>query len=129
MVAILFLVGRKLEQPAIVDWLLDINKCPAAPAYAMASDKPLLFMGGAFLSKAQIDFAKYREAKGSTAEHTTSGLARVFQRRVDGLRKRQAMVRCAMEIIGVNGSDYVLDWSYEGLGECTAATRSSKARK
>ena len=48
MVAVLFLIGRRLEEPELVDWLLDIEKCPSAPAYAMASDRPLVFLGAAF---------------------------------------------------------------------------------
>lgn len=40
--AILFLVGQKLEKPEIVKSLLDINQVPARPAYPMASDLPLM---------------------------------------------------------------------------------------
>ncbi|KAL7309590.1 pseudouridine synthase deg1 [Mucor circinelloides] len=40
--AILFLVGQKLEKPEIVRELLDINVFPARPEYPMASDLPLL---------------------------------------------------------------------------------------
>ncbi|KAI8643336.1 pseudouridine synthase [Parasitella parasitica] len=41
--AILFLVGQKLEKPEIVRDLLDIHTFPARPDYPMASDLPLLF--------------------------------------------------------------------------------------
>ncbi|CAG8728938.1 14594_t:CDS:2, partial [Racocetra fulgida] len=42
MMAILFLVGQKLEEPSIVDDLLDIKKTPAKPIYNMASELPLV---------------------------------------------------------------------------------------
>ncbi|CAG8650627.1 20789_t:CDS:2 [Cetraspora pellucida] len=42
MMAILFLVGQKLEDPSIVDVLLDIKKTPAKPIYNMASELPLV---------------------------------------------------------------------------------------
>ncbi|KAI9674094.1 MAG: hypothetical protein M1817_001912 [Caeruleum heppii] len=42
MVAILFLVGQRLEDPSIVRQLLDIKQCPARPRYEMASDAPLV---------------------------------------------------------------------------------------
>jgi tRNA pseudouridine38/39 synthase len=42
MVAILFLVGQRLESPSIVDELLDIEKNRCRPTYEMASDAPLV---------------------------------------------------------------------------------------
>ncbi|OAL26207.1 hypothetical protein AYO22_04385 [Fonsecaea multimorphosa] len=42
MVAILFLVGQGLEEPSIVDELLDIEKNPRRPMYEMADDAPLV---------------------------------------------------------------------------------------
>ncbi|KAL2408581.1 hypothetical protein ABEF93_005196 [Exophiala dermatitidis] len=42
MVAILFLVGQGLEQPSIVDDLLDVEKTPTRPMYEMADDAPLV---------------------------------------------------------------------------------------
>jgi len=42
MVAVLFLVGKGLEHPSIVDELLDIAKHPARPNYEIAPDGPLL---------------------------------------------------------------------------------------
>ena len=42
MVAVLFLVGRGLEPPSIVDALLDIDAHPARPNYEIAPDGPLL---------------------------------------------------------------------------------------
>ncbi|OQV03407.1 hypothetical protein CLAIMM_08455 [Cladophialophora immunda] len=42
MVAILFLVGQGLEEPSIIDELLDIEKNPRRPTYEMADDAPLV---------------------------------------------------------------------------------------
>jgi tRNA pseudouridine38/39 synthase len=42
MMAILFLVGQKLEEPEIVQDLLDIEKYPTKPEYEMAHDVPLV---------------------------------------------------------------------------------------
>lgn len=42
MVAILFLVGQKLEAPTIVDDLLNVEKFPSKPVYEMANDIPLV---------------------------------------------------------------------------------------
>ena len=42
MMAILFLVGQRLEQPEIVRDLLDIEKYPTKPEYEMAHDVPLV---------------------------------------------------------------------------------------
>jgi tRNA pseudouridine38/39 synthase len=42
MVAILFLVGQRLEKPSIVAELLDVEKNPRRPTYEMASDTPLV---------------------------------------------------------------------------------------
>jgi len=41
-VAVCFMVGAGHEEPSVVDDLLDVNKCPAKPSYAMASDLPLV---------------------------------------------------------------------------------------
>jgi tRNA pseudouridine38/39 synthase len=42
MMAILFLVGQRLEEPEIVRDLLDVDKYPTKPQYEMASDVPLV---------------------------------------------------------------------------------------
>lgn len=42
MVAILFLVGQKLESPEIVKDLMDVTKFPTKPMYEMANDIPLV---------------------------------------------------------------------------------------
>ncbi|XP_046850164.1 tRNA pseudouridine(38/39) synthase-like [Xenia sp. Carnegie-2017] len=41
-VAILFLIGQKLEEAEIIDHMLDITKCPRRPQYNMASEIPLV---------------------------------------------------------------------------------------
>lgn len=42
MMSVLFAVGQGLEEPEIVDHLMDIKMCPAKPNYDMASDLPLV---------------------------------------------------------------------------------------
>jgi tRNA pseudouridine38/39 synthase len=42
MVAILFLVGQGLEEPSIIDELLDVKSNPGKPNYEMADDSPLV---------------------------------------------------------------------------------------
>ncbi|KAF3179160.1 hypothetical protein TWF225_007692 [Orbilia oligospora] len=42
MVAILFLVGQKLEKPDVVKELLDVQNMPTKPFYNMADDRPLV---------------------------------------------------------------------------------------
>ncbi|KAH0832571.1 putative pseudouridylate synthase [Fonsecaea pedrosoi] len=42
MVALLFLVGQGLEEPSIIDELLDVEKNPRRPTYEMADDAPLV---------------------------------------------------------------------------------------
>lgn len=42
MVAVLFLVGQGLEEPSIIDEMLDINTTPRRPTYEMADDAPLV---------------------------------------------------------------------------------------
>ena len=48
MMAILFLVGQKLEEPEIVRDLLDVSKFPTKPAYDMAHDVPLVLYNCVF---------------------------------------------------------------------------------
>ncbi|ODV64194.1 pseudouridine synthase DEG1 [Ascoidea rubescens DSM 1968] len=42
MIAILLLIGQKLEHPRIIDDLMDIEKYPSKPVYEMAYDIPLV---------------------------------------------------------------------------------------
>lgn len=50
MMAILFLIGQRLESPDIVSTLLDIKAVPQRPVYEMASDIPLIFYDCAYSS-------------------------------------------------------------------------------
>jgi len=72
MMAILLLVGQKLELPTIVDDLLNVEKYPSKPNYEMANDIPLVLYNCVFPemewlkaqdfenNKQQKDFALYR---------------------------------------------------------------------
>lgn len=51
MAAILFLVGQGLEEPSIVDELLDVDKNPRRPLYEMADDAPLVLWDCIFPEK------------------------------------------------------------------------------
>jgi tRNA pseudouridine38/39 synthase len=42
MIGILFLIGQRLEQPTLVNELLDVSTNPCKPHYEMASDQPLV---------------------------------------------------------------------------------------
>lgn len=42
MAAILLMIGQGLEKPSVIDYLLDVGKCPKRPQYNMASEYPLL---------------------------------------------------------------------------------------
>ncbi|CCH59874.1 hypothetical protein TBLA_0C00580 [Henningerozyma blattae CBS 6284] len=42
MMAILFLIGQGLEEPSLINLMLDIEKTPRKPIYDMASDVPLI---------------------------------------------------------------------------------------
>ncbi|XP_074891067.1 tRNA pseudouridine(38/39) synthase [Buteo buteo] len=42
MIAILFLIGQKMESPEIIDELLDVEKNPQKPQYSMAVEFPLV---------------------------------------------------------------------------------------
>jgi tRNA pseudouridine38/39 synthase len=60
MVAILFLVGQGLEQPAIVDELLNIDKNPGKPVYEMADDGPLVLWDCVYDKPEQEDSSKLK---------------------------------------------------------------------
>ncbi|KIW65923.1 tRNA pseudouridine(38-40) synthase [Phialophora macrospora] len=51
MAAVLFLVGQGLEDPSIVDDLLDVQKNPGRPMYEMADDAPLVLWDCIFPDK------------------------------------------------------------------------------
>jgi tRNA pseudouridine38/39 synthase len=51
MAAMLFLVGQGLEDPSIVDELLDVQKNPGRPMYEMADDAPLVLWDCVFPDK------------------------------------------------------------------------------
>ncbi|XP_014816552.1 PREDICTED: tRNA pseudouridine(38/39) synthase [Calidris pugnax] len=48
MMAILFLIGQRMERPEIIDELLDVEKNPQKPQYSMAVEFPLVLYDCAF---------------------------------------------------------------------------------
>lgn len=56
--ALLFLIGSKLEPPSLISQLLDVEHCPTKPDYEMAHEAPLVLWKCDFASRAlnwQID--------------------------------------------------------------------------
>ncbi|MCJ1313838.1 hypothetical protein MMC25_007518 [Agyrium rufum] len=51
MVAVLFLIGQRLEQPEIIDSLLDVSSNDRKPVYEMADDVPLVLWNCVFPKK------------------------------------------------------------------------------
>ncbi|XP_061345179.1 uncharacterized protein LOC133291022 [Gastrolobium bilobum] len=48
MVSVLFMVGKDLESPNVIDMLLDTNRIPRKPQYTMASEVPLVLQSCEF---------------------------------------------------------------------------------
>jgi len=72
MMAILFLVGQRLEDPEIVRDLLDIEKYPAKPEYEMAHDVPLV------LYDCRFDGLEWRYQADSSNVHEEKILRELF---------------------------------------------------
>ncbi|OAL45584.1 pseudouridylate synthase 3 [Pyrenochaeta sp. DS3sAY3a] len=60
-VAILFLIGQRLESPTIIPSLLDISSNPTRPKYEMASDAPLVLWDCIFPDAAEVQSSEDRE--------------------------------------------------------------------
>jgi tRNA pseudouridine38/39 synthase len=60
-VAILFLVGQRLEDPSLVSQLLDIAANPTRPKYEMASDAPLVLWDCVFPHAEEVQSSEERE--------------------------------------------------------------------
>ncbi|KAH7093572.1 pseudouridylate synthase-like protein 3 [Paraphoma chrysanthemicola] len=60
-VAILFLIGQRLEAPSLVTQLLDIDTNPTRPKYEMASDAPLVLWDCIFPAAEEVQSSEERE--------------------------------------------------------------------
>ena len=60
-VAILFLIGQRLESPSLVTELMDISKNPTRPKYEMASDAPLVLWDCIFPDPSEVQSSEERE--------------------------------------------------------------------
>lgn len=60
-VAILFLIGQRLESPSLVPQLLDIVSNPTRPKYEMASDAPLVLWDCIFPHASEVQSSEERE--------------------------------------------------------------------
>lgn len=63
LIAILFLVGQRLESPQLVTDLLDMHQNPTRPKYEMASDAPLVLWDCIFPAAADVVHAESEERK------------------------------------------------------------------
>ncbi|KAF9728761.1 hypothetical protein PMIN06_006139 [Paraphaeosphaeria minitans] len=61
LVAILFLVGQRLERPELVSQLLDVEQNPTRPKYEMASDAPLVLWDCIFPHAHEVQDSEVRE--------------------------------------------------------------------
>ncbi|KAF1838374.1 pseudouridylate synthase 3 [Decorospora gaudefroyi] len=61
LVAILFLIGQRLESPSIIPQLLDITANPTRPKYEMASDAPLVLWDCIFPHTNEVQSSEERE--------------------------------------------------------------------
>ncbi|KAF1939497.1 pseudouridylate synthase-like protein 3 [Clathrospora elynae] len=61
LVAILFLVGQRLESPSLIPQLLDIETNPTRPKYEMASDAPLVLWDCIFPHAEEVQSSEERE--------------------------------------------------------------------
>ncbi|KAH7412308.1 pseudouridylate synthase-like protein 3 [Phaeosphaeria sp. MPI-PUGE-AT-0046c] len=61
LVAILFLIGQRLESPSIIPQLLDIATNPTRPKYEMASDAPLVLWDCIFPNAEEVQSSEERE--------------------------------------------------------------------
>lgn len=61
LVAILFLIGQKLESPSLIPALLDITTNPTRPKYEMASDAPLVLWDCIFPHADEVQSSEERE--------------------------------------------------------------------
>ena len=60
-VAILFVIGQRLEAPSIIPQLLDISANPTRPKYEMASDAPLVLWDCIFPAEEEVQSSEERE--------------------------------------------------------------------
>ncbi|KAJ1667011.1 pseudouridine synthase deg1 [Coemansia sp. RSA 1813] len=70
MMAILFLVGQGLEQPNVVDRMVDVQNMVGKPEYEMAADTPLVLADCAF-DKADVDWIYVRSPGQDVANMAT----------------------------------------------------------
>ncbi|KAH7383859.1 pseudouridylate synthase 3 [Pyrenochaeta sp. MPI-SDFR-AT-0127] len=61
-VAILFLIGQKLESPSLIPSLLDIEANPTRPKYEMASDAPLVLWDCIFPHESEVQSSEERQS-------------------------------------------------------------------
>ncbi|KAG6037378.1 hypothetical protein E4U40_005553 [Claviceps sp. LM458 group G5] len=77
MVAVLFLVGQRLEDPAVVSELLDTQRTPCRPSYVMAEEVPLVLWDCIFPDLTATDGAEAAEQDQEQEHEQGSSSARI----------------------------------------------------
>uniref|UniRef100_A0A1I8IMU9 tRNA pseudouridine synthase n=1 Tax=Macrostomum lignano TaxID=282301 RepID=A0A1I8IMU9_9PLAT len=103
MFSVLALVGQGLEEPSIVDKLLDVNATPRKPEYVLANGLPLI------LSKAEFDHLDWR-CSADAREH----LSVTLQRHWTELTVRSCLARLAVDLLPFTPP--TLNWSHLSTG-------------
>lgn len=70
MMEIMFLVGRGVEPPEVVDYMLDVSRCTTLPRYELASEIPLVLYECYYANEAALNFRR----ETSENENITAGL-------------------------------------------------------
>lgn len=109
MASLLFLVGRRLEEPSVIDALLDVERNSGKPAYDMAPEEALLF------------FAAGYATPGLGPEHLGATPHRTRQLLVDHLaaQTRRAEVRARVWGYALQAAQRLLQ--QQGPGEAVPA--------
>ncbi|KAF7204295.1 tRNA pseudouridine(38/39) synthase isoform X2 [Nothobranchius furzeri] len=91
MMAVLLLIGQKLEAPDIIDELLDVKNNPRKPQYSMAVDYPLVLYNCHFDGLTwQTEADEVNHVLSSLQQHWTQSAVRahVLHRMIQGLEER-----------------------------------------
>uniref|UniRef100_A0A1A7WII1 Pseudouridylate synthase 3 n=1 Tax=Iconisemion striatum TaxID=60296 RepID=A0A1A7WII1_9TELE len=91
MMAVLLLIGQKLEAPEIIDELLDVKNNPRKPQYSMAVDYPLVLYDCHFDGLTwQVEAEEVNHVLSSLQQHWTQSAVRahVLHGMIQGLEER-----------------------------------------
>ncbi len=106
MAAVLFLVGQGLEDPSVIDDLLDIATTPARPQYEMADDAPLVLWDcifpreGADGREDALEWVYVGEGAGGAGRHGIGGLVDEVWRVWRGRKMDEVLGGCLLDVVG-----------------------------